>query len=118
MLRSVGHGRVSVLDGGMSAWVAAGHPTTGEVPAVTETEYPVAPEWTGIVDADAVAQSLEFGGTVVPDATKIELRAIRQQLSKISKNQQEIMSRLNALVNHKKGGSLGAPTKTQRKIPN
>lgn len=65
MLRSVGHGRVSVLDGGMSAWVAAGHPTTGEVPTVTETEYPVAPEWTGIVDADAVAQSLEFGGTVV-----------------------------------------------------
>lgn len=65
MMRSIGHGRVSVLDGGYQAWVAADHPVTAEVPEVTETQYPVAPDWTGVVDADAVAQSLEFGGTVV-----------------------------------------------------
>ncbi len=65
MLRSIGHGRVAVLDGGYQAWVAAGHPVTAEVPTSTSTRYPVAPGWTGVVDADAVAQSVEFGGTVV-----------------------------------------------------
>ena len=65
MLRSVGHGRAAVLDGGLPAWVEAGHAVTAEVPVVATTQYPVAPEWTGIVDAEAVAQSLDFGGTVV-----------------------------------------------------
>ncbi len=65
MLRSVGHGRVAVLDGGYPAWVDAGHPVTDDVPDVTPTDYPTAPEWTGVVDAEAVAQSLEFGGTVI-----------------------------------------------------
>ena len=65
MLRSVGHGRVAVLDGGYPAWIAAGHPVTAEVPDVTPTDYSAAPEWTGVVDADAVAQSVEFGGTVI-----------------------------------------------------
>jgi thiosulfate/3-mercaptopyruvate sulfurtransferase len=71
MLRSVGHGRVAVLDGGYPAWVAAGHSVTSEVPDVTPTEYAAAPEWTGVVDADAVAQSVEFGGTVI-DARSAE----------------------------------------------
>lgn len=65
MLRSIGHGRVAVLDGGYPAWVAAGHAVTSDVPTLTSTEYPAAPEWTGVVDAEAVAQSIEFGGTVV-----------------------------------------------------
>jgi thiosulfate/3-mercaptopyruvate sulfurtransferase len=65
MLRSVGHGRAAVLDGGLPAWVAAGHAVTTEIPDVSATEYPVATEWTGVVDADAVAQSIEFGGTVI-----------------------------------------------------
>lgn len=65
MVRSIGHGRVAVLDGGFPAWVAAGHEVASDVPDVTPTEYPVATDWTGVVDADAVAQSIEFGGTVV-----------------------------------------------------
>lgn len=65
MLRSVGHGRVSVLDGGYPAWVAANQPVTADVPNVTATEYFAAPDWTGVADADSVAQSLEFGGTVI-----------------------------------------------------
>lgn len=65
MLRSIGHGRVAVLDGGYPAWVAAGHAVTSDEPTVTTTDYPAAPEWTGVVDADAVAQSVEFGGVVV-----------------------------------------------------
>lgn len=65
MLRSVGHGRVAVLDGGYPAWLAADQPVTSEVPDVAPTDYPVAPAWTGVVDADAVGQSIEFGGTVI-----------------------------------------------------
>jgi thiosulfate/3-mercaptopyruvate sulfurtransferase len=65
MLRSIGHGRAAVLDGGYPAWVAAGHGVTADVAPAATTTYPGAPDWTGVVDADAVAQSIEFGGTVI-----------------------------------------------------
>ncbi len=65
MLRSIGHSQVSVLDGGIDAWVAAGHPLSTDVPSPTPTEYPPVTDWTGTVDADAVAQSAAFGGIVV-----------------------------------------------------
>lgn len=65
MLRSVGHSRASVLDGGLQAWVAAGLSTTADVLPVTPTTYPAAPDWTGIVDADAVAQGAALGATVI-----------------------------------------------------
>ncbi len=65
MLRSIGHGRVAVLDGGFPAWLAAGHPTTTDLPDRPTTEYPAVPGWTGIVDADAVAQGVELGATVI-----------------------------------------------------
>lgn len=65
MLRSIGHSRASVLDGGIQAWSAAGYSLTTEVPQPTATEYPSRTEWTGIVDADAVAQSAALGGSIV-----------------------------------------------------
>ncbi|MFW2335682.1 sulfurtransferase [Ilumatobacter sp.] len=65
MLRSIGHGRAAVLDGGIQAWTAAGLELTAEAPTVVATVYPAAPDWTGIVDAEAVAQSAAFGGTVI-----------------------------------------------------
>lgn len=65
MLRSIGHRRVAVLDGGLAAWTAAGHPLTTDV---THRE-PVAPRpvtgWTGIVDADTVARAVTEGVAVV-----------------------------------------------------
>jgi thiosulfate/3-mercaptopyruvate sulfurtransferase len=65
MLRSIGHSTVSVLDGGIPAWTAAGHPLSADVPDRTPTTYPAAPEWTGVVGADDVAQALDFGATVI-----------------------------------------------------
>ena len=65
MLRSVGHGRVVVLDGGYPAWVAAGHPVTADVPPESGATYSPAPDWTGVVDADMVAQSAALGGTII-----------------------------------------------------
>jgi thiosulfate/3-mercaptopyruvate sulfurtransferase len=65
MLRSIGHSQASVLDGGLPAWTAAGYELTTEVPTPDPVTYPPRPTWTGIVDADGVAASVQFGGTVV-----------------------------------------------------
>jgi thiosulfate/3-mercaptopyruvate sulfurtransferase len=65
MLRAIGHSQVSVLDGGIDAWLAAGHPLSTDVPSPTPTDYPPVDDWSGTVDADAVAQSAAFGGTVI-----------------------------------------------------
>jgi thiosulfate/3-mercaptopyruvate sulfurtransferase len=65
MLRSIGHGRVAVLDGGFPAWTAAGHPITAEVPEVAATTYPPVPDWTGVVDIEAVAEGAALGATVI-----------------------------------------------------
>jgi thiosulfate/3-mercaptopyruvate sulfurtransferase len=70
MLRSVGHGQVAVLDGGLPAWVAAGHPLTTDVPDVTATAYPpIADAWSGIVTADELADAVALGATVVDSRT-------------------------------------------------
>jgi thiosulfate/3-mercaptopyruvate sulfurtransferase len=65
MLRSIGHSRASVLDGGVTAWVASGGELTDEVPVAPPASYPHRDEWTGIVDADAVAESASLGGTII-----------------------------------------------------
>jgi thiosulfate/3-mercaptopyruvate sulfurtransferase len=65
MLRSVGHSRVAVLDGGYPAWVAAGQPITVDAPHVTPTDYPTLPDWTGTVTADDVAEGVSYGATVI-----------------------------------------------------
>ncbi|HEY5651747.1 MAG TPA: sulfurtransferase [Acidimicrobiia bacterium] len=55
MLRSAGHAGVQVLDGGLVAWRAAGHPTTTAVPVVRRGHFPSITAWSGIADASAVA---------------------------------------------------------------
>ncbi len=65
MLRSIEHGRASVLDGGLPAWVAAGHELTDTVPTVAATTYPPARGWTGMVEIDDVVQGIEYGATVI-----------------------------------------------------
>lgn len=68
MLRSIGHTRASVLDGGWQAWVAAGGQVDTVDPAVTPAYYPPAGEWSGVVDADAVATAVADGTAVVVDS--------------------------------------------------
>jgi thiosulfate/3-mercaptopyruvate sulfurtransferase len=65
MLRSIGHGQVAVLDGGFPAWVAAGQAITQVVEQRPPASYPPSGDWTGIVDADAVAEGVALGATVV-----------------------------------------------------
>jgi thiosulfate/3-mercaptopyruvate sulfurtransferase len=62
MLRSIGHARVQVLDGGYQAWVGSGRPTeTGEVTAEPAT-YPAPDGFTGVVRMD------ELEGRLLVDA--------------------------------------------------
>ncbi len=65
MLRSIGHGRVAVLDGGFSAWIAAGQPVSTEPFNRPPVQYPPVPGWTGVVDIDDVAQGVALGATVI-----------------------------------------------------
>jgi thiosulfate/3-mercaptopyruvate sulfurtransferase len=69
MLRSIQHGQVAVLDGGLPAWQRAGHPVTTEVPRLEPAAYPPVESWSGIVDADAVAEGTALGATLVDSRT-------------------------------------------------
>jgi len=80
MLRSIGHGRVAVLDGGFPAWTASGHPVSTDVPAPGTGVYPLAPDWTGVIDADAVQQGVSLGATVIDSRSPDRFRGDSEPL--------------------------------------
>jgi thiosulfate/3-mercaptopyruvate sulfurtransferase len=84
MLRSIGHGQVVVLDGGYPAWVAAGQPVSADVPMPTPTDYPRAEGWTGVVDADAVAEGVALGATVVDSRAHDRFRGENETVDKVA----------------------------------
>jgi len=49
MLRSIGHERVQLLDGGYRAWIAAGHDVESGAEAPEPAAYPVPDGYTGVV---------------------------------------------------------------------
>jgi thiosulfate/3-mercaptopyruvate sulfurtransferase len=70
MLQSIGHARVSVLDGGWPAWVAGGYTVSAAEPDIEPTDYPIpaATTWPGAVSADEVAAAIADGSAVVIDS--------------------------------------------------
>jgi thiosulfate/3-mercaptopyruvate sulfurtransferase len=66
MLDTLRHREVAVLDGGLPAWVAAGHPLTTDVPAIEPTTMRLGDRWTGIIDRDLLRARL--GRVVLLDA--------------------------------------------------
>jgi thiosulfate/3-mercaptopyruvate sulfurtransferase len=58
MLDDLGHQQVVILDGGLGAWTAAGHPLTKEVPEWQPTDLTLADDWTRTVDRDALRPRL------------------------------------------------------------
>lgn len=58
MLRSLGHSRVSILDGGIDAWTASGLPLTAEASIIVPDFYPRITQWTGVVDRHEVGKAL------------------------------------------------------------
>ena len=66
MLRHIGHPQVMVLDGGLPAWIAAGHPVTADEPEVTQATMTVGESLTRTIDREDLAESL--GEVTVVDA--------------------------------------------------
>lgn len=58
MLRSIGHERASVLDGGFQAWAGAGLPTQTGDNEPTAAVYPAVTDFTGVVRYDQLAHRL------------------------------------------------------------
>ena len=84
MLRSIGHGQVSVLDGGYPAWVAAGYPVTAEVVTRDPVEYPAVEAWTGIAAADAVAEGVALGATLIDSRAHDRFRGENETIDKVA----------------------------------
>ncbi|WP_375463455.1 3-mercaptopyruvate sulfurtransferase [uncultured Methylobacterium sp.] len=69
MLRTFGVGDACVLDGGLPAWIAAGHPTEEGKPRLRDRRHFSARlDHGAVADADDVARALETGTAQVVDA--------------------------------------------------
>ena len=84
MLRSIGHGQIAVLDGGYPAWVAAGRPVTAEVVKRERADYPAVEAWTGIADADAVAEGVALGATLIDSRAHDRFRGENETIDKVA----------------------------------
>jgi thiosulfate/3-mercaptopyruvate sulfurtransferase len=59
MLDNLGHrGGVAVLDGGIGAWLAAGHPLSRDEPQWPPARLELADEWSGVIDRSELAERL------------------------------------------------------------
>jgi thiosulfate/3-mercaptopyruvate sulfurtransferase len=58
MLDNLGHPRVSVLDGGIAAWVASGGPLTAVVPSRAPGQLHLRERWTRVIEQDALVARL------------------------------------------------------------
>jgi thiosulfate/3-mercaptopyruvate sulfurtransferase len=57
MMRSLGHQRTLVLDGGWTSWIAEPRSATSEVPGWETEELDLAAEWTGAIDRETIVAS-------------------------------------------------------------
>ena len=65
MMRSLGYTGVRVLDGGLSAWLAAGGELTSEVPVARPVEVPTVGEFSGALDIESVRSAQARGALLV-----------------------------------------------------
>lgn len=72
MVRWIGHDRVAVLDGGLPAWIAAGLPTTTDLPTVVSGDLVVGPSTRPTVDTAAVVANLDTHQRLLVDARAAE----------------------------------------------
>jgi thiosulfate/3-mercaptopyruvate sulfurtransferase len=68
MLRTLGHARVAVLDGGLPAWVRAGRPVTSDVPAIVPGRLTPRPDATRWRDLAAMRANVDTAAEQVVDA--------------------------------------------------
>jgi thiosulfate/3-mercaptopyruvate sulfurtransferase len=71
MLDNLGHkGGVAVLDGGIGAWTAAGHPLNQSVPSYPPAQLDLAGHWSNVVAREDLARQL--GKVTLVDARAAE----------------------------------------------
>jgi len=72
LLRWLGHANAAVLDGGLTAWEAAGHPLSSAATEPREGSFAGSAGAMPVIDADAVMAGLETGSLVLLDARAAE----------------------------------------------
>ncbi len=72
LLRYFGHARVSVLDGGITKWIAERRPVTSETPAVQPKRFTARPGGAPVVDRQFVSRASADPAVVVLDARAAE----------------------------------------------
>jgi thiosulfate/3-mercaptopyruvate sulfurtransferase len=72
LLRYFGHDRVSLLDGGIARWVAAGHPLESRVPAHAPASFHAVQHPEMVVGADTVEEWRQDSRTLIVDSRTAE----------------------------------------------
>jgi len=79
----MGHGAISLLDGGLRAWHAAGYPLESGAPSASPTTFDVEPQPQGIADRDWIQAHLDDNDTCfldvrsAPEYSGIDVRSAR-----------------------------------------
>ena len=85
LLRYVGHSKVALLDGGFSAWKAAGYPVTNTLPQPREGKFVVQLQPDLVVDIETVKERKDLAGAVLIDSRESERYAgLREPIDPIA----------------------------------
>ncbi len=71
MFRVMGHRDVVVLDGGLPAWIAAGHAVTDEVPHFSERHFTPRPDWSLLRKRDQMLANVATHAEQIVDARSL-----------------------------------------------
>ena len=85
LLRYMGHSKVALLDGGFSAWKAAGYPVTNTLPQPREGKFVVQLQQDLAVDIETVKEQKDLPGEVLIDSRESERYAgLREPIDPIA----------------------------------
>ena len=85
LLRYMGHSKIALLDGGFSAWKAAGYPVTNALPEPREGKFVSQLQQDLIVDIEAVQERKDLPGRVLIDSRESERYAgLREPIDPIA----------------------------------
>ncbi len=85
LLRYMGHRKVALLDGGFSAWKAAGYPVTNTFPQPREGEFVAQLQPDLVVDIETVKERKDLAGAVLIDSRESERYAgVREPIDPIA----------------------------------
>jgi thiosulfate/3-mercaptopyruvate sulfurtransferase len=84
LLRTLGHEKVAVLDGGWSRWVSQGLPTTSQPRAPMTSQYRAEFDQSRLLDADGVQAHLEQGKLLLDARAPARFRGDEEPLDRVA----------------------------------